>query len=111
MRFSITTAVAALPALSMAQENPFEQYQAQFQTFLGNMGAYIPSPGRHDPVAAHQAKVGSLKLHTLTLDNWRETLLEPVTEYTTEPEEWWVLTTGGNRTCYGMEAIPPFAQN
>ena len=98
MRF-FSAIVAALPAFAAAQD--FQQYQAQFQDFLGQMAGYIPNPGRHNPVAALEAKVGAMKLHILTLDNWQETLYEPVTAGTTKPEEWWVLTTGGNKTCFG----------
>jgi len=99
MRF--TTLVAALPALASAQQDAFGQYQAQFQNFLGNFGSYIPNTGRHDPVAAAEAKAGAMKLSILTLDNWKQTLYEPVKEGQTEPEEWWILTTGGNKTCFG----------
>jgi len=98
MRF-FSAIVAALPALAAAQD--FQQYQAQFQDFLGQMAGYIPNPGRHNPVAALEAKVGAMKLHILTLDNWKETLYEPVQAGATKPEEWWVLTTGGNKTCFG----------
>ncbi|KFH48736.1 hypothetical protein ACRE_004200 [Hapsidospora chrysogenum ATCC 11550] len=101
MRFPVSAVVAALPALAAAQENPLAQYQAQFQNFLGNMGSYIPNPGRHDPVAALEAKTGAMKMHTLTLDNWKDTLYEPVAKDATEPVEWWVLTTGRNKTCFG----------
>jgi hypothetical protein len=75
MRF-FSAIVAALPALAAAQD--FQQYQAQFQDFLGQMAGYIPNPGRHNPVAALEAKVGAMKLHILTLDNWKDTLYEPV---------------------------------
>lgn len=99
MRF-FSSVVAALPALAVAQD--FQQYQAQFQDLLSNIGSYIPNPGRHNPVAALEAKVGALKLHTLTLDTWKDTLYEPVVAGATKPEEFWVLTTGGNKTCFGM---------
>jgi hypothetical protein len=99
MRFSL--ALAALPALAVAQENPFEQYKAQFQNFLGQMGSYIPNPAAHDPVAALESKLGQLKLNILTLENWKDTLYESISPDTTKPEEWWVLTTGRNKTCYG----------
>lgn len=103
MRFSL--AVAALPAFVAAQEGPFDQYKAQFQNFLGNYASYIPSipnPGAHDPVAAAAAKAGSMKLNVLTLDNWKDTLYEPVIAGSTVPTEWWVLVSGGNKTCFGM---------
>ncbi|KAH7155115.1 hypothetical protein B0J13DRAFT_217771 [Dactylonectria estremocensis] len=101
MRFSSSTLVAALPALAAAQDSPIDQYKAQFQDFIGQMGSYIPNPGTHDPVAALEAKTGAMKLSTLTLDNWKETLYEPVSPEATTPEEWWVLVSGGNKTCYG----------
>ncbi|KAF4126360.1 hypothetical protein GMORB2_0096 [Geosmithia morbida] len=102
MRFSLSTAVAALPALAAAQESPLEQYQAQFQNFVSNFGSYVPSPARHDAAAAHAAKTGPMKLHVLTLDTWKDTLYEPVQAGATTPEEWWVFTTGGNKTCFGQ---------
>ncbi|KAF4471575.1 hypothetical protein FALBO_1508 [Fusarium albosuccineum] len=101
MRFSSSTVLAALPALAAAQDSPVEQYKAQFQNFLGQMGSYVPNPGHHDPVAALEAKTGAMRLNILTLENWKDTLYEPVTPEATTPEEWWVLVSGGNKTCYG----------
>jgi hypothetical protein len=99
MRFSLS--FAALAAVASAQEGLFEQYKAQFQNFLGNMGASVPNPGAHDPVAAFEAKTGEMKLSTLTLENWKDTLYEPVPAGAVEPVEWWMFITGGNKTCYG----------
>ena len=109
MRFSVSAVVAALPAFAAAQD--FAQYQAQFQNFLGNMGSYIPNPGRHDPIAAAEAKVGAMKMNILTLDNWRDTLYEPVKEGATKPEEFWVLTTGRNKTCFGKRNPSPLSRD
>ncbi|KAM5351839.1 hypothetical protein ACJ41O_004562 [Fusarium nematophilum] len=100
MRFSSSTILAALPALAAAQD-PVEQYKAQFQNILGQIGSYVPNPGYHDPVAALEAKTGAMRLNVLTLDNWKDTLYEPVAADATTPEEWWVLVSGGNKTCYG----------
>jgi hypothetical protein len=100
MRFSTSALAAALPALVAAQE-PFQEYKAQFQTFLDKMSSYIPNPGAHDPVAAAEAKLGAMKMHTLTLENWKDTLYEPVSADATTPVEWWVLTSGRNNTCRG----------
>jgi hypothetical protein len=99
MRFSIS--LAALAAVASAQEGMFEQYKAQFQNFLGNLGASVPNPVAHDPVAAFEAKTGEMKLSTLTLENWKDTLYEPVSPGTVEPVEWWMFITGRNKTCYG----------
>lgn len=102
MRFSSSTVLAALPALAVAQDSPIDQYKAQFQNVIGNFASYIPNPGHHDPVAAAEAKAGSMRLNVLTLENWKETLYEPVAADATTPEEWWLLISGGNKTCYGM---------
>ncbi|KAK3315370.1 hypothetical protein B0H66DRAFT_343106 [Apodospora peruviana] len=100
MRFS-TSALLALPLLAAAAESPFEQYKAKFQNFLGSFGATAPSADKVPPVDAAKAKVGSKKIETLTLQNWKETLYRPVHPDATQPEEWWVLVTGGNKTCFG----------
>lgn len=97
MRFSL--AIAALSAVAQAQD--FEQYKAQFQNFIGKMGASIPRPDTQDPVGAFEAKTGEMRLSTLTLDNWKETLYEPVPASASEPVEWWLFITGGNKTCMG----------
>jgi hypothetical protein len=101
MRF-YTAAFLALPLL-VAGEGPFEQYKAQFQNFLGQFRSSLPNPNKHDPVAAAEAKVGSMKIDTLTLDAWKDTLYQPVKPGSTKPEEWWVLITGRNKTCFGKE--------
>jgi len=103
MRFpaAATAIIAALPALSAAQENPLDQYKAQFRQVLKHISSYIPNPGRFDSVGAHEAKTGPMKLSVLTLENWRETLYEPVAPDAKAPEEWWVLISGRNKTCFG----------
>ncbi|KAF4949620.1 hypothetical protein FSARC_13428 [Fusarium sarcochroum] len=101
MRFSSSTVLAALPALAAAQDSPIDQYKAQFQNIIGQFSSYIPNPGQHDPVAAAEAKAGSMRLNVLTLENWKQTLYEPVSAGATTPEEWWLLVSGGNKTCYG----------
>ncbi|KAG6008525.1 hypothetical protein E4U21_004365 [Claviceps maximensis] len=102
MRFSNSLLAAALsPLLASAQDDPLGQYKAQFQTFMGRMGSYIPNPGTYDAVAALEAKLGSMKLSTLTLENWKETLYEPVPADSSVATEWWVLISGRNKTCFG----------
>lgn len=101
MRFSASTLVAALPVLAAAQEDFFQQYKAHFQNVLDQFGSYIPSPNVHDPVAAAATKLGEKKLSILTVDNWKETLYEPVAADATTPVEWWVLISGRNKTCFG----------
>jgi hypothetical protein len=101
MRLSLATVAAVLPAIAVAQ-GPLEPYIAKFQDFFGDVGQMIPYGGIHNPVAALEAKLGSLKLHVLTLQNWKQTLFEPVPAGATKPTEWWVLVSGRNKTCSGM---------
>ncbi len=106
MRFSSAAAVLGLPLLAVADVPEYQaQFQAQFQQYLGpyidKIKPYIPNPSKHDPVAAAEAKAGSLNLDILTLSNWNSTLYGPVTVETSTPLEWWVLFTGGNKTCFG----------
>jgi len=111
MRFS-TTALLALPVLASAAESPFEQYKAKFQNFLSNFGAAAPSAETANAPAAAvtSASTGKSKtkkvvepkkIATLTLENWKDTLFEPVQPDATNPEEWLVLLTGRNKTCFG----------
>ncbi|KAI1257311.1 hypothetical protein MGN70_000351 [Eutypa lata] len=102
MRFSTAAALFGLPLLAVAD---VPEYQAQFQEVLGpyidKIKPYIPNPNKHDPIGAAEAKAGSLNLDILTINNWNSTLFGPVTPETTTPVEWWVLFTGGNKTCFG----------
>ncbi|CRK36636.1 hypothetical protein BN1708_020051, partial [Verticillium longisporum] len=99
MRLSVS-AILALPLFAAAAENQFEEYKAQFQTYLDQFSSYIPNPNRYDAADAHEAKTGAKKLSILTLDNWEETLYSTVQPSQTTPEEWWLLITGRNKTCY-----------
>lgn len=101
MRFSTLAVATGLPLLAAGAESPFAQYKAQFQNFLGRLGAKVPTPERHDPVEAASTKTGPMRMDILTLENWKETMLAPVKPTLTKPAEWWVLVTGGNKTCFG----------
>jgi hypothetical protein len=105
MRFSTISALA-LPLLAAAtqQESPFEQAKAQAQYYFDKISSYIPNPNKaHSDVAAHAAaaKAGGRALHIFTLDNWKDAIYSSVKPKSSTPEEWWVLTTGGNKTCFG----------
>jgi len=95
MRFS-TTAVATLgfPLIAAAEGDLLSQAQALFNK-------YVPNPNRYDPVGAAEAKLGEMKLHTLTLNNWNETFFSNTNSQSTKPDEWWVFVTGGKKTCFG----------
>ncbi|KAL0940349.1 uncharacterized protein CTRU02_203112 [Colletotrichum truncatum] len=102
MRVSATT-LLALPLLATAAESQFEQYKAQFQNFLSSFGGSAPSvkqpeaPGE----AAVPEPVTEKKVSVLTVDNWKDVLYAPVKPEAAKPEEWWVLITGRNKTCFG----------
>jgi len=98
--------LALLSGLAAAIDPPAGQgnpYVAQFNGFVAeNFGSYLPSLGRYDEEHAAETLAGDKKMHVLTLDNWREKLYAPVKEDATEPELWWILITGGNKTCFGQ---------
>lgn len=102
MRFS-TTSLLALPLLAAAaqQETPLEQAKAQAQFWFDKISSYIPNPNRpHTPHAA-AAKAGGKSVHVLTLNDWEHTIRSSVKPASTTPETWWVMVTGGNKTCFG----------
>ncbi|KXX79982.1 hypothetical protein MMYC01_202384 [Madurella mycetomatis] len=98
----------ALPLLAAAAESPFEQYKAKFQNFLSSFGGSAPvadkagAPATPSTGTAKGKKVVEAKpIHTLTLDSWKDTLYAPVKAEATQPEEWMVLISGRNKSCYG----------
>ena len=108
MRFT-TSAILALPLLAAAAESPFEQYKAKFQNFLSSFGASIPSTAdkaESNAASSNSAPPAPKKIETLTLADWKDTLYGPVSPDATAPEEWWVLVTGGNKTCFGANPLP-----
>jgi len=97
-----TLSILALPLLAVAQQDPFEQAKAQAQYWFDKISSYIPNPSRaHTPPQA-AAKAGGKTLNILTLNNWEHTIRSSVKPASTEPEEWWVLLTGGNKTCFNQ---------
>ncbi|KXH41230.1 hypothetical protein CSIM01_03436 [Colletotrichum simmondsii] len=102
MRVSATT-LLALPLLATAAESPFEQYKAQFQNFLSSFGASAPSAEKAatPEAAVPDATAVDKQISVLTVENWKDVLYEPVKADATTPEEWWVLITGRNKTCFG----------
>jgi len=108
MRFStITTLTLPLLAAATQQESPLDQVKAQAQYYFDKISSYIPnipSPNKaHSLVDAHEAaaKAGGKTLHILTLNDWEQTIRGSVKPDSTTPEEWWVLISGGNKTCFG----------
>ncbi len=101
MRFDLPSILLVGLALGAAAESPLDQYKAKFQNFLGSFGSYIPSPTSHEDTETPEAKARGKTMDVLTLGNWKQTLYSPVKPAATKPEEWWVLITGRNKTCFG----------
>jgi len=103
MRFSIAS-ILILPLLAAAaqQDSPLEQAKAQAQYWFDKISSYIPNPNKGHLVEAATAKVGGKTLNSLTLNSWENTIRSSVKLTSSIPEEWWVLVTGGNKTCYGV---------
>lgn len=117
MRIPTASVLLSLPLLGMAAEGegPFAQYRAQFQNFIDSVGAYVQAPAPPSPVepasagAAADQESEPTTVNTvirpteeLKLEGWKDILYSRVNSEATAPEEWWVLVTGGNKTCFGM---------
>jgi len=102
MRFTAAS-LLALPLLAVAaqQENPLDQALAKAQYWINKITASIPSPNRPHGFHAAASSAGGKTLHILTLNDWEQTIRSSVKPSSTTPEEWWILVTGGNKTCYG----------
>jgi len=110
MRFSRAT-LLALPVLAAAAtpepsweavlEDVKTQAKTHAQFWMDKISPWIPNPNKpHTPEAA-AAKAGGKTLHVLTLGDWEQTIRSSVKPESTTPEEWWVMITGGNKTCFG----------
>jgi len=102
MRFQTASLLALLLLAAAAQqESPIDQAVAKAQYWFDKISSYIPSPNKphtHEVVAA---KAGGKTLNVLTLDNWENTIRSSVKPTSSSPEEWWILVTGDNKTCFG----------
>lgn len=101
MRFSAAT-LLALPLLAVAEtQDPLAQAKDTALHYYNKISSYIPHTNTFSAAEAAIAKAGGSNVDILSLDNWRSTLLNSVTPDSTGPEEWWVLLTGNNKTCWG----------
>lgn len=88
----------ALPVIVAAQQQ--KPLGENLRSWFDKAKSYVPS-GTKEPVAAGAAKVAAQDVTTLTKGNW-QSVFSPSTSSTTDgPEEWMVLVTGGNKSCYG----------
>ncbi|PYH45219.1 aminoacyl-tRNA hydrolase [Aspergillus saccharolyticus JOP 1030-1] len=93
--------LALAPALAVAQEQvPLAD---RFQGWLDKAKAYLPTATPVVPAAVEkvqkvveQKKIQEKPVTQLNLTNW-ESILEPASD----PQDWFVFVTGGNKTCFG----------
>jgi hypothetical protein len=104
MRFSVASALLALPLLASASvetQDPLTQAKDTALNYLNRLTSYIPHYNTFHAAEAAAARAGGRNIDILSLSNWRSTLRGSVTAASKGPEEWWVLITGGNKTCWG----------
>jgi len=104
MRFSIASALLALPLLASASvetQDPLTQAKDTALHYYNLLTSYIPHYNTFHEAEAAAARAGGRNIDILSLSNWRSTLRGSVTAASKGPEEWWVLITGGNKTCWG----------
>ena len=95
----INPLILSLPLLASAQSYP------QLQSVLSKIKSFVPSAAT---AATPDAAVRKNVL-PLTLDNWRQTFTAPSVQ--DAGREWYVLVTGGNKTCGGSCDIVEKAWN
>ncbi|KAL8822440.1 MAG: hypothetical protein Q9191_006826 [Dirinaria sp. TL-2023a] len=97
MRPTITFLIA-LPAIAAAQQQ--KPLIENLQSWFDKAKSYIPA-GTKEPVAAGAAKAAAQSVTPLTKSNWQSVLSAGASNPKDGPEEWMVLVTGGNKSCYG----------
>lgn len=105
MRFT-STSILALPLVATAAqvETPLEQAKAQLKSWGSYLQNILPSPNAPHTPGEAAAKVGGKAVNVLTLNTWEQTIrssYNPNADQASESEQWWILLTGGNRTCFG----------
>ena len=102
--FTIATSATALVAAAQEQQVPLAD---RVQGWLSKVKGYIPSPTPVvPPVQKAVDEVVQKAITPFSLSNW-QSLLEPGSE----PEDWLVYITGGNKSCFGRCATADKAFN
>ena len=98
MRLS-NSLVLGLPALAAAQfQIPLGE---KFNAYVDKAKSYIPG-AVSSPIQAGAARIAAANVTPLTKDNWQSVLTPSTKSPRKGPEEWMILISGGNKTCYGM---------
>ena len=100
-----STLLIALPALAAAQQVPFldqvKGWFAKASESITSAAASVPSITLPNPVASGAAKIAALKVVKLDLNNYQDLLKPGAATASPGIEEWMIMVTGGNKTCYG----------
>ena len=94
-----TSLLFALPLLISAQEQ--KPLGENLQSWFEKAKSYIPS-GTKEPIAAGAAKIAAQDVKTLTKSNWQSVLSPGASVSKNGLEEWMILISGGNKSCYGQ---------
>lgn len=69
------------------------------QSYISTISTAVPTPS--NPVKAATQKILELKVTPLTRESWTTVLSADIATSSTEPDEWMIFVTGGNKTCDG----------
>lgn len=94
---AITAAQTQKPLMEQVQEQ-LSSLQDQAQGWFEKAKSYIPSSS---PIDAGAAKVAQKNVHMFTVENWLSYLSPSTSDPSKGPEEWMVLVSGGNKSCFG----------
>ncbi|KAL8977803.1 MAG: hypothetical protein Q9205_006472 [Flavoplaca limonia] len=99
MRLTTSALLLILPFLTAAQQQ--KPLSESLQSWIEKAKSYIPSADTA-PVAATAAKAANNNVVTLKSSNWQSVLSPSESADPSQgPEEWMVLFSGGNKSCYG----------
>ncbi|KAI4241525.1 MAG: hypothetical protein L6R40_004504 [Gallowayella cf. fulva] len=98
----LTTSLLLLPLTLTAaqQQKPLGQ---NLQSWFEKAKSYLPSApsAATSPLASTAAKAAANTVTPLTTENWKSVLSPSSTDPSQGPEEWMILFSGGNKSCYG----------
>lgn len=90
----LTSIVALLPALALAQEQA--PLADRVQGWFNKAKEYLPTAAPAAPIEKMAEKVTEKRVTQLNLGNW-QSILTPGDKQ----QDWFVFVTGGNKTCFG----------
>ncbi|KAL8657730.1 MAG: hypothetical protein Q9226_001629 [Calogaya cf. arnoldii] len=98
MRLTTSYLLTILPLLTAAQQQ--KPLSENIQSWIEKAKSYIPSAATA-PIASTAAKAAANNVVTLTTSNWQSVLSPSSSDPSQGPEDWMVLFSGGNKSCYG----------